>query len=172
MVSWLAAAGAFVVSLDSMMNIAFPSIASSFAAPPETMRWVIICYVGVYALMSFVGGAAADVLGHVRVFRIGAALTAVALLAGGLVSDFGWLLGARLLQGFAGGLVYGTAPGIVTLAAAPERRGRALGFLNAAMALGFALGPLPAGVLTDLFGWRAVFHARWPLAALVFVAVL
>ena len=28
----LAAAGAFVVSLDSMMNIAFPAIAAAFAA--------------------------------------------------------------------------------------------------------------------------------------------
>ena len=32
---WLAAAGAFVVSLDSMMNIAFPAIAAAFAVPPE-----------------------------------------------------------------------------------------------------------------------------------------
>jgi MFS family permease len=168
----LAAAGAFVVSLDSMMNIAFPAMATAFVVPPETVRWIIICYTGVYALMAFVGGAAADVVGHVRVFRIGVALTAVAFLAGALAPGLGWLLAARVLQGFAGGLVYGTAPGIVTLAAAPERRGRALGSFNAAMALGFAIGPLPAGALVDAFGWRAVFFARLPLALAVFAATL
>ena len=168
----LAAAGAFVVSLDSMMNIAFPAMAAAFAVPPETVRWIIICYTGVYALMAFVGGAAADVVGHVRVFRVGVALTAVAFLAGALAPTFGWLLAARVLQGFAGGLVYGTAPGIVTLAAAPEHRGRALGSFNAAMALGFAIGPLPAGALVDAFGWRAVFYARLPLAVAVFAATL
>ena len=52
MASWLAAAGAFVVSLDSMMNIAFPSIAAAFGVPPESMRGVIIWYTGVYAIMA------------------------------------------------------------------------------------------------------------------------
>jgi len=172
MTTWLAAAGAFVVSLDSMMNIAFPSIAADLGVPAESMRWVIICYVGVYALTAFAGGAVADVVGHVRVFRVGVALSAVALLAGGLAPTLGWMLAARALQGVAGGLVYGTAPGIVSLAAAPDRRGRALGRLSAAIALGLALGPLAAGVLVEAFGWRAVFHARAPLAALVFVGSL
>ena len=172
MTLWLAAAGAFVVSLDSMMNVAFPAIASAFAVPPETIRWVIICYTGVYAIMAFAGGAVADLVGHVRVFRLGVALTAVSFLGGALAPTFGWLLAARVLQGVAGGLVYGTAPGIVTLAVSPERRGRALGSLNAAMSLGLAIGPLAAGVLVDLFDWRAVFFARLPCALAVLVAAL
>jgi MFS family permease len=155
-----------------MMNIAFPAIAMGFAVPPETIRWVIICYTGVYAITAFAGGAVADLVGHLRVFRVGVALTAVALLAGGVAPSFGWLLAARTVQGLAGGLVYGTAPGIVTLVAAPDRRGRALGFLNAAMALAFALGPLAAGVLVESFGWRAVFHTRVPIAAVLFACSL
>src|SRR5436853_6107503 len=94
-----AAAGAFVVSLDSMMNIAFPSIAAAFGVAPETIRWVIICYTGVYALMAFAGGSVADLIGHMRVFRAGVALTAVALLAGACAPSFGWLLAARAVQG-------------------------------------------------------------------------
>jgi len=172
MTLWLAAAGAFVVSLDGMMNVAFPAIAAAFSVPPETIRWVIICYTGVYAIMAFAGGAAADVVGHVRVFRVGVALTAVAFLAGALAPSFGWLLAARVLQGVAGGLVYGTAPGIVTLAVTPERRGRALGSLNASMALALTIGPLTAGALVDLFGWRAVFVGRLPLALALFAATL
>ncbi len=35
MIHWLAAAGALLVSLDSMMNIAFPALAATFAVPPE-----------------------------------------------------------------------------------------------------------------------------------------
>lgn len=153
-----------------MMNIGFPAMAAAFAVAPETIRWVIICYTGVYALTAFAGGAVADLVGHGRVFRVGIALTAVAFVAGGLAPSFGWLLAARVLQGIAGGLVYGTAPGIVTLAVPPDRRGRALGALAAAMALGLAIGPLVAGVLVHLFGWRAVFFARLPVAAVVLAA--
>jgi MFS family permease len=172
MIRWIAAGGAFVVSLDSIMNVAFPAIAVAFAAPPEQMRWVIICYVGTYAFTAFVGGALADRVGHGRVFRAGLALSAGAFVVAGLAPTFGWLLVGRVLQGLGGGCVYGTAPGIVTLAAAPAARGRALGFLGAAMGLGLSVGPLASGVLVDTVGWRAIFHVRVPLALLAFGAAL
>jgi MFS family permease len=166
MIRWIAAGGAFVVSLDSIMNVAFPAIAAAFAVPPERVRWIIIGYVGTYALTAFAGGALADRVGHGRVFRAGLALSAAAFVVAGLAPTFGWLLVGRVLQGLGGGCVYGTAPGLVTLAAAPADRGRALGFLGAAIGLGLSVGPLAAGVLVDTLGWRAIFHVRVPLALL------
>src|SRR3989449_9979336 len=107
---WTAAAGALVVSLDSMMNIAFPAIATAFAAPAERVRWIIICYVLTYAITSFAGGAAADRLGPVAVFPTGVALRVVAVGLGGAAAGFGGLLVARIVQGFAGRLGSGAAP--------------------------------------------------------------
>jgi MFS family permease len=163
----IAAAGAFVVSLDSMVNIAFPAIAAAFSRSPDAMRWVIICYVSTYALLSFAGGAAADRIGHGRVFSVGLALSAVAFVLAASAPAFGWLLGARVLQGIGAGMIYGTAPGIVTLAAVSSARGRAIGFLNAAIGVAFALGPIAAGALVEWSGWRAVFGARFPVALIV-----
>ena len=157
---WIAAAGAFVVSLDSTVNIAFPALAAAFAVPPERMRWVIVCYVLTYAVTSFAGGALGDRVGHARVFQAGAVLTGAGLLLGGLAPSLAWLLAARVVQGFGSGLVYGTAPGLVTLGVAPAARGRALGFLNAAIGLGFAVGPLAAGAMLEALGWRSIFLAR------------
>jgi len=165
---WVVAAGALVVSLDSMMNIAFPAIAAALGVPPERVRWIIIFYVLTYALTSFAGGAAADRLGHALVFRAGLGLSALAFVMGGVASGLGWLLVARIVQGLGAGLVFGTAPALVTAGAPSEARGRRLGFLNGAMGLG-ALGPLVAGFLVDGFGWRAVFHVRVPFALGVLV---
>src|SRR5262249_22883446 len=100
------------------------------------------------------------------------ALTAVALAVGGLAGTFDGLLVARVLQGVGGGLVYGTTPGIVTLAATPEARGRALGFLNAGIGVGFTVGPLCAGFLIAQFGWRSTFYVRVPIALVVFAWAL
>src|SRR5687767_9580579 len=163
----MAAAGVFLVSLDSTVNIAFPAMAAGFGVPPERMRWVIIAYVFTYAIMSFAGGAWADRVGHARVFGAGLAISGFAFLLAGLAPDFGWFLAARVVQGFGGGLVYGTAPGIVTAAAAPGARGRALGFMNAAMGLGYCVGPLMAGALVEDLGWRSIFYARVPMAVAV-----
>jgi MFS family permease len=103
---------------------------------------------------------------------VGAGLTAASLLAGGLAPTFGWLIGARVVQGVAGGLVYGTVPSIVTMAAGVGAQGRALGRLNAAIALGFTVGAPLAGVLVDATGWRAVFLVRAPLALAVLLWAL
>jgi MFS family permease len=169
---WIAAAGGAVVSLDSIINVAFPAMAAAFAEPPERIRWVIVCYVGTYSITAFVGGALADRLGHARVFSAGLALSALAVASGGLAPTFAWLLAARVLQGVAGGLVYGTAPGITTLAAAPEARGRALGFLNAGIGIGFTVGPIAGSVLVAHAGWASTFFVRVPVALAVLVWAL
>ena len=150
-----------------MVNIAFPAMATAFGVPPDAMRWVIMCYVFTYSLVSFAGGALADRIGHGRVFSTGVALSALAFIVAASAPAFGWLLAARVLQGLGGGMIYGTAPGLITLAAVPSARGRALGFLNAAIGVAFAIGPIVAGGLLELSGWRAVFASRLPVALAV-----
>lgn len=161
---WVAVAGAFVVALDSMVNIALPAMAATFAVPPERVRWIIIGYVGTYAVTAFVGGAAADRLGHLAVFRVGLLLSAAGFAAGAAAPAFGWHLAGRAVQGVGGGLVYGTAPALVTAGAAASLRARRVGLLNAAIGVGFAAGPAAAGALVDGLGWPAVFWVRVPLA--------
>ena len=170
--SRIAAAGVFLVSLDSTINIAFPAMAAGFGVPPERMRWVIIAYVFTYAVTSFVGGAWADRVGHGRVFTAGLGTSGIAFLCAGLAPDFGWFLAARVVQGFGGGLVYGTAPGIVTAAAPSQARVRALGVMNAAIGLGYCVGPLMAGALVEGFGWRSIFYVRVPMAVAVLVLAI
>ena len=63
-------------------------------------------------------------LGHVHVFRAGVALSVAAFVWAALAPSFEWLLVARVVQGFGGGLIYGTAPALATLGAPASVRGR------------------------------------------------
>jgi MFS family permease len=155
-----------------MVNVAFPAMAAAFAVPPEHMRWVIVCYVLWYALLSFAGGALGDAVGHARVLRAGLAGSAIAFAAAAVAPTFGWFLAARALQGVSAGLVYGTAPALVTAGLPDTARVRALGFLNASIGVASTIAPAVAGWLVDHFGWRAIFHVRAPLAAAVLVWAL
>src|SRR5437773_959128 len=143
-----------------MVNIAFPAMAATFGVSAPAMRWVIVFYVLSYAFLSFAGGALGDRIGYRPVFVVGLAGSAVAYVIAAAAPTLGWLLIGRVVQGLAGGLVYGTAPAIVTAGADRTRRTRAIGFLNAALGLAFALGPIVAGLLIATVGWRAVFAIR------------
>ena len=68
----------------------------------------------------------------------------------------GQFLACRILQGAFGGVVAATAAYASTLVAS-DRRGRALGGLFSATAVGSLLGPLVGGVLTGRYGFSALF---------------
>lgn len=160
----VSALGVLVVSLDSAVNIAFPAMSEAFGVGPTSIKWVVITYVLTYALMSYAAGSLADRLGHARVFVAGLWLTAASLFACGVAPSYGWFLVFRVAQGVGGGLVYGTAPALVTLALPADRRGRGLGLFTLGMGAGFAVGPLVGGLLVDGLGWRWVYIFRAPLA--------
>ena len=159
----LAALGVFAVSLDSAINIALPAMAAAFGVGPATIRWIIICYVLTYALTAFIAGIVADRLGPAPVFTAGLGMSCVAFAAYALAGSFGGVLLLRVLQGVGGGLVYGTAPALVTLWLPRERHGRGLGLMSLGLGAGMAIGPLLGGVLVERLGWLWVFLARAPL---------
>ena len=53
---------------------------------------------------------------------------------------------------------------ILVAAAGPERRGKAVGVMAAAQAVGLGLGPALGGALLAAFGWRAIFWVTVPFA--------
>jgi len=165
----LASLGALVVSLDSAVNIAFPAISGEFGIGPAMIKWVVITYVLTSAVGSLASGWLGDRAGHRRVFLAGLWLSAFAFTLVGSVRAYGVFLLVRVIQGAGSGLVYGTAPALVTLSVPASARGRGLGLLNLGMALGFAVGPAVGGVLVEKFGWRWIYLFRVPLAVLLAV---
>ena len=159
----LAALGALLVSLDSAINIALPAMASAFGVGPAEIRWVIICYVLTYAFTAFAAGLLADRLGPGPVFTAGLWLCAATFVGYALSSSYGAVLLLRVAQGVGSGMVYGTAPALVTLSLPPARHGRGLGTMSLGIGVGLGVGPVVGGLLVDGFGWPAIL--RVPRAA-------
>jgi MFS family permease len=163
----VAALGVLTVALDAAVNIAFPAISAAFHVPATSIQWIVLMYMGTFAVALVPAGRLADRIGHGRVFRGGLALTGVAHVLCGLAPAWMWLLGARVLQGLGAALVMASAPALVTLSTEAGWRGRALGRLGVAASLGAVVGPLGGGVLVETWGWRVVYLARLPLVLLV-----
>src|SRR5438093_96814 len=165
----LAAAAFLLVGLDGSVNIAFPAMSAAFGVGPTTIRWVIICYVGTYALTAFAAGVLADRLGPGRVVRAGLVLSLLCFAGYALVPSFAVFLAFRVLQGAAGGLLYGASPALVTLSLPPSRHGWGLGWASTGLGIGLSVSPLIGGALVSAFGWKSVFLFRVPIVALFVV---
>jgi MFS family permease len=158
------ALGTLVVPFDTALNVAFPAVTAAFDLPLPAIQWLIIAYVLTYGSLMLAVGRIGDIWGHARVFRLGLAWSAVALLLCALAPSYPLLLAARILQGVGAALVIGCGAALATSLYPEAMRARALGAYAASFAASGALGPLLGGLLVEAWGWPAVFWIRVPVA--------
>lgn len=122
-------------------------------------------------MVLLVGARLGDITGRRRVFRAGVAGFAAASLACALAPSAAVLIGLRVVQGAAAGLVIPQTIGLIRAMFDGAELARAFGSIGPVMGLAAVSGPVLGGVLThaDLFGssWRAVFLVNVPLAIVV-----
>jgi EmrB/QacA subfamily drug resistance transporter len=159
----------FMVILDvAIVNVALPSIRTGLHFSTTGLQWVVNAYTLTFAGFLMLGGRSADLLGRRRVFLAGTALFALSSLACALADTRGLLIGARGLQGLSGAVLSPATLSIITstLPEGPERN-RGLAAWGAVGGLGASSGALLGGMLTQAFGWPAIFAVNVPLGALV-----
>jgi MFS family permease len=174
---WIAlavlAVAQFIVFLDeTVVNVALPSIEADLGFSQSSLAWVVNAYILMFGGLLLLGGRIADLFGRRRVFLIGTALFGLASLADGLAGSEGMLLGARAVQGIGAALATPAALSLVTALFAPgPERTRALALWGALAGLGFAIGILLGGVITEVASWRWVFLINVPFAAATLAVV-
>jgi EmrB/QacA subfamily drug resistance transporter len=156
-----------IISLDyNIVYVALPDIGRELGFTAQSLQWVVSAYAVAFGGFLLLGGRACDLLGPRRVFAAGCALYAGSSLAGGLAGDPGLLVAARAGQGLGGALLFpATLTLVSTSFAAGRARNRAFAVWGTAGGSGMILGSLLGGVLTQAFGWAAVFFVNVPLAA-------
>jgi EmrB/QacA subfamily drug resistance transporter len=157
-----------IVSLDQyIVVVALPEIGRDLGYSAQTLQLVISAYAVASASFLLLGGRAADLLGRRRVLVSGLALYAGASLGGGLASEPELLIAARAIQGLGGALVFPATLSLVNTTFAEGReRNHAVAVWGGAGAAGLVIGVLLGGVLTQAFGWEAVFLVNVPLVGL------
>ncbi|MFB9238596.1 MFS transporter [Plantactinospora siamensis] len=162
----------------SIVNVAVPSIQQSLRAGPNALQWVLSGYALTFGLVLVPAGRYGDARGRRNIFVFGLALFTLASAVAGLARSPEWLIGARLVQGGAAGLVNPQVTGLIQQLFAPAERGRPFGLLGATIGISTAVGPLLGGLLIQAFGahegWRWVFYVNIPVgvAAIAFAMKL
>jgi len=153
--------------MSSAINVALPAIAGEFHVDAVTLNWIATVYLLAAGAFLLPFGRLADIVGRKLIFLIGMLLYALTTVLCAVSPGVVFLLIARVFQGVASAMLFGTSVAIVTSVFEPYERGRALGINVAATYLGLSLGPVAGGALVQYAGWRSVFWVQIPIALVV-----
>lgn len=142
----------------NIFSIVLPVIMKEFQLTSSQVSWTTTGYMIIYAIGSVTYGKLADRFRLKDLLTFGLIFTAMGSVIG-LVADKYWMVVAgRMLQAAGASVVPATAMIIPLRYFSPEKRGRALGTISAGGALGFAVGPSVAGLISGLLNWRFLFY--------------
>jgi MFS family permease len=163
-----------LATLDgSITIIAMPDIFRGIHLDPLVpgnsfyLLWMILGYLVVTSVLIVTLGRLGDMVGRVKIYRLGFVIyTAASLvlaidwLQGRAAAD--WLIGFRLVQGIGGACLLANAAAIITDAFPSNQRGMALGINNIVGVSGFFIGLVLGGILAPI-DWRLVFLISVPV---------
>jgi MFS family permease len=141
----------------SGVAVALPALGTDLAAGATALSLVETLFLAAAVALLLPAGRLGDASDKAALYKLGMATFALSSILAGLVSSMPAILALRFVQGVTSAAVQATGPAIIADAVPPERRGRAYGITIGAVYAGLTLGPICAGFLVDLWGWRAVF---------------
>ena len=175
---WIALVNAtlavLLATLDGTITIiAMPAIFRGIHLDPLVpansfyLLWMILGYLVVTSVLIVSLGRLGDIVGRVKIYRLGFVIYTVASLllavdwmhgsAGAL-----YLIGLRIVQGIGGACLLANAAAIITDAFPADQRGMALGINNIFGVSGVFIGVVLGGVLAPI-NWRLVFLISVPV---------
>jgi DHA2 family methylenomycin A resistance protein-like MFS transporter len=163
-----------LVLLDTtVVNVALPAIRDDLHAGLTGLQWIVNGYTLVLASLLLSAGALADRLGARRMVLGGVTVFSVASAAAAVAPSLAALVAAQVALGIGAAALIPASLSLLTHAYPdPIRRARAVGVWASTSASAFAAGPVLAGLLIDVAGWRAMFAINLPFALVVAVLVL
>jgi EmrB/QacA subfamily drug resistance transporter len=166
------AVGLFMIMLDNtVVNVALPSMRRSLGLSLSQLEWIVAGYALTFAAFMLTGGKLADLLGRRRIFMAGLVVFTGASLACGLATSGGFLIGARVVQGFGGAMINPATLSIIAATFPPRERGKAIGIWAGVSAMALAIGPLVGGLLTEHVNWNWIFFINVPIGVAGLAAI-
>jgi MFS transporter, DHA1 family, tetracycline resistance protein len=134
------------------------------SAASEYGGWLMFTYAGMQFLFSPIIGALSDRFGRRPVILAALFAFGIDFIIQGLATNIGWFFAGRLLAGITGA-TFTTGAAYIADVSPPEKRAQNFGLIGAAFGMGFIIGPLLGGLLSE-WGLRAPFFAAAGLALL------
>src|SRR4051812_1917480 len=146
---------------NTAIGVAVSDVRSTFHLGVTSLQWIVAGYIVAFAGLLFTGGSLGDRYGRRRALVGGIATFGAGAVVAATAADWRVLVAGRVLQGVGAAC---SEPGTLALLRQlhpdESQRLRVFGGWAAASGLALAAGPVAAGLLVQVGGWRAVFVAE------------
>jgi len=161
---WASFGGWALDALDvQMFSLAIPALIAAFTISKADAGLLgsVTLFFGAFG--GWLGGALGDRFGRVKALQITVATFALATFASAFVTDYGQLVALKAIQGLGFGAEWACGAVLMAEIIRPDHRGRALGTVQSAWAVGWGAAVLLSAIVFTYapkeFGWRILFAA-------------
>ncbi|WP_246281697.1 DHA2 family efflux MFS transporter permease subunit [Fodinicola acaciae] len=156
--------GAFAAHLDgSLVNIGLDVIGRDLRAGLGAVQWVASGYLLALAVSLPLTNWLSRRVGAGRLWLVALAAFTVASVLCAAAPTVELLIGLRVVQGLAGGLLLPAGQTILGRAVGPARLGRVMATTGIVVSLAPALGPVIGGLMLHSLSWRWLFAINLPI---------
>ena len=134
-----------------------PVFGDDFGVSLSLAGLAVTLYMLPFVISQVVSGAVTEMLGARRAILLGFLIFSISCLLAAVAPSFPSFLAARAMQGLGGGLILPVSMAMAAEQVPPNRTATAIGSIQAAFALGLALGPVTAGLFAGQLDWRGFY---------------
>jgi EmrB/QacA subfamily drug resistance transporter len=172
-ISFVVVLGSIMSILDTtIVNVALQTLGRELDSTLADIQWVVTAYMLALAAAIPLTGWTARRFGAKQVYVTTLILFTASSALCGLAWSTGALIGFRVLQGAAGGMLLPIGQLMMAQAAGPKRMGRVMSIVGVPMMLAPILGPTIGGLIVDHLSWRWIFFVNVPFGIIAVVAAL
>jgi MFS family permease len=155
---WAAAMGWLLDAFDVMLYaLILTSVIEDLGLSRAQGGLMASLTLGASAVGGLVFGVVADKLGRTRALSLSILLYSIFTFACGFAQTTWQFATFRILLGLGMGGEWASGAALVSETWPEQHRGKALGIMQSAWAIGYGLAAVVAGLVLPRFGWRAVF---------------
>lgn len=164
------ATGTFGFGFSQLTSFLVPLRAKELGADLQTIGFIIAAGGLIPIFLSIPAGEWADRFGARRVYIVGTALSAVAMFCYALTDNYWVMLGIELMVGFPRTMPWVASQAYISNVGAPEQRAAIVGRFSSATNFVQLFGPLIAGGIAQLLGFKLAFW--WVFAVAIAYTVM